>query len=122
MITTIILAISAVGFISSWGCHGISLYNNDYCMYQGIPILSSVPIISGFILAVIPECLIFNIAWYWMFLINAIGLFLIGPFITRLYLVMLASGKGFGVDCFRALILGIISLIIGIILMFTIYE
>ncbi|TCO94337.1 hypothetical protein EV202_10536 [Bacteroides heparinolyticus] len=38
------------------------------------PLLDLIPKVSGVILAVIPECFIFDIAWYWIFLINARGL------------------------------------------------
>ena len=63
--------------------------------------------ISGFILSVIPECLIFNITWYWMFLINIVGVYILGPIITKFFLVRMASGKGLGMDAFIALIIGI---------------
>lgn len=79
------------------------------------PILSSIPWISGFILAVIPECLVFGIAWYWMFLINILIVIILGPIITKFYLAKLASGKGLGMDALISLIVAIVLLIIGII-------
>ena len=66
-------------------------------------------------LAVIPECLIFNVTWYWMFLINIAGIYILGPIITKFFLVRMASGKGLGMDAFIALIIGIITLILGLI-------
>ena len=84
----------------------MTLKNGDplsYAGYLSSPLLSSIPWISGFILAVIPECLIFNVTWYWMFII------------TKFFLVRMASGKGLGMDAFIALIIGIITLILGLI-------
>ena len=87
----------------------------SYAGYLSSPLLSSIPWSSGFILAVIPECLIFNITWYWMFLINIVGIYVLGPIITKFFLVRMASGKGLAIDAFIALIIGIIALIIGLI-------
>ena len=64
----------------------MTLKNGDplsYAGYLSSPLLSSIPWISGFILAVIPECLIFNVTWYWMFLINIAGIYILGPIITK---------------------------------------
>ena len=77
----------------------------SYAGYLSSPLLSSIPWISGFILAVIPECLIFNVTWYWMFLINIVGIYILGPIITKFFLVRMASGKGLGMDAFIALII-----------------
>lgn len=87
----------------------------SYVGYLSSPLLSSIPWISGFILAVIPECLIFNVVWYWMFLINIAGIYIWGPIITKFFLVCMASDKGLGVDAVIALIIGIIALIVGLI-------
>ena len=88
---------------------------SSYAGYFSSPLLSSIPWISGFILAVIPECLIFNVTWYWMFLINIVSVYVLGPIITKFFLVRMASGKGLGMDAFTALIIGIIALIVGLI-------
>ena len=96
----------------------MTLKNGDplsYAGYLSSPLFSSIPWISGFILAVIPECLIFNVTWYWMFLINIAGIYILGPIITKFFLVRMASGKGLGMDAFIALIIGIITLILGLI-------
>ena len=117
MFSTICLIISIICFISVYGCH-MTLKNGDplsYAGYLSSPLLSSIPWISGFILAVIPECLIFNVTWYWMFLINIVGIYILGPIITKFFLVRMASGKGLGMDAFIALIIGIITLILGLI-------
>ncbi len=87
----------------------------SYVGYLSSPLLSSIPWISGFILSVIPECLIFNITWYWMFLINIVGVYILGPIITKFFLVRMTSGKGLGMDAFIALIIGIVALIVGLI-------
>ena len=57
----------------------------------------------------------FNVTWYWMFLINIAGIYILGPIITKFFLVRMASGKGLGMDAFIALIIGIITLILGLI-------
>ena len=96
----------------------MTLKNGDplsYAGYLSSPLLSSIPWISGLILAVIPECLIFNVTWYWMFLINIAGIYILGPIITKFFLVRMASGKGLGMDAFITLIIGIITLILGLI-------
>mgnify|MGYP000847240221 FL=1 len=93
------------------------LKNGDpllYPAYLSSP-LSHIPWISGFILAVIPECLIFNIAWYWMFLINIAGSCILWPIVTKFYLGRMASGKGLGMDAFIALIIGVVTLFLGLI-------
>ena len=50
-----------------------------------------------------------------MFLINIAGIYILGPIITKFFLVRMASGKGLGMDAFIALIIGIITLILGFI-------
>lgn len=86
----------------------------SFAGYLSSPLLSAIPWISGFILAVIPECLIFNVTWYWMFLINIAIIYILGPTITKFYLVRMASGKGLGLDAFIALGIGITALIVGL--------
>ena len=50
-----------------------------------------------------------------MFLINIVGVYILGPIITKFFLVRMASGKGLGMDAFIALIIGIVALIVGLI-------
>ena len=121
MVSIIFLAISAICFIATFGCHAILKGTLLRTFYPGPPylsnqLLSSIPWISGFILAVIPECLIFPIAWYWMFLINVAAVFVLGKTVTRLYLSRWRTGKGLGRDVFVSFRTAIVTLIIGLIL------
>ncbi len=50
-----------------------------------------------------------------MFLINIVGVYILGPIITKFFLVRMTSGKGLGMDAFIALIIGIVALIVGLI-------
>ena len=50
-----------------------------------------------------------------MFLINIVGVYILGPIITKFFLVRMASGKGLGMDAFIDLIIGIVALIVGLI-------
>lgn len=118
MFATVCFIISAMCFISAHGCHVILRNNNDpslWCGYLASPLLCTIPWISGYILAVIPECLVFNIAWYWMFLINLAVNFILGPIITGIFLARMSGGKGLGYDAFKSLIIGIVSLLLGLI-------
>lgn len=110
MFSTICYIISIICFITTFGCHATLKNGNptDYPGYMLSPLLSSIPYISGFILAVIPECLVFDIAWYWMFLINTFIVIILGPIITKFYLVRMVSGKGLGVDAFISLLIAIV--------------
>ena len=128
MIETICLTISAICFISSYGCHMIlyKMYESyidngsdlwlDLPGYLENPFLCNIPIISGLILAVIPECFLFNLSWYWVTILNIVVIFILGPLITKLYLFLMASKKGPGYDVLNSLLIGIISFILGIII------
>ena len=128
MIETICLTISAICFISSYGCHMIlyKMYESyidngsdlwlDLPGYLENPFLCNIPIISGLILAVIPECFLFNLSWYWVTILNIVVIFILGPLITKLYLFLMASKKGLGYDVLNSLLIGIISFILGIII------
>ena len=117
MISTVCFSISIFCFVSSFGCHTLLKNGSsiNWAAYLMNPFLSMIPGIGGFILAVIPESIIFDIAWYWMFLINAICVTILSPIIAHLYLLILSSGKGYGMDAFISFAIGIISFIIGII-------
>ena len=117
MFSTICYIISIICFITTFGCHATLKNGNptDYPGYMLSPLLSSIPYISGFILAVIPECFVIDIAWYWMFLINIFIVIILGPIITKFYLVRMVSGKGLGVDAFISLLIAIVFLTLGII-------
>lgn len=113
MLSTIILCVSAICFIAVFGIHIYIINSNDYYGYISSPLLKSIPWISGHVLAVIPECLAFDIYWIWMFFINLAVLYILGPAFTRFFLRRFASGKGLGIDMFVGLIVGVVTLIIG---------
>lgn len=114
---TFLLILSTIFFIAAFGIH-ISAKDDvmSYCGYMSNPLLCSIPWICGFVLAVIPEVLIFKIFWLWMFFINCAVVWIVGPLCTRMFLRRLASGKGAGIDILTALAIGVITLIIGILL------
>lgn len=113
-----LLIISAICFISAYGVHMYA--KNDplmWCGYMDVPLMSAIPWISGFIFAVIPEAILFeDVFWLWIFLGNAVLVFIFGPIITNLFLVRLASGKGAGIDIIIALIIGFVTLGISLFL------
>ena len=104
MLSTILLCISALCFIAVFGIHIYIINSDDFYGYTRSQLLKSIPWLSGHVLAVIPECLVFEIYWIWMFLIN-----------LAIVYRRLASGKGLGIDMFIALVIAIITLIIGYI-------
>ena len=109
-----LLVISALSFIAAFGIHMYAKNGaSGWCGYMTSPALSSIPWVSGFILAVVPECLLFDLFWVWMALINLVVVWIIGPFTARLFLVRLSSGKGAGIDVLTAIIIGIVTLAIG---------
>ena len=117
MFSTICCIISIVCFISTFGCHETIKAGDplDYPAYLSHPLLCAIPYVSGFVLAVIPECMIFEIEWYWMFLINIAIVFISAPTITKIYLVRMASGRGLGRDGAYAFIIALGTLLLGII-------
>lgn len=115
MLSTILLCISALCFIAVFGIHIYIINSDDFYGYTRSQLLKSIPWLSGHVLAVIPECLVFEIYWIWMFLINLAIVYIIGPSFTRFFIRRLASGKGLGIDMFIALVIAIITLIIGYI-------
>jgi hypothetical protein len=86
------------------------------CGYMRVPWMSAIPWISGFILAVIPETALFDIKWYWMFLINIPIACICGYVFAVLFLRWFASGLGAGLDVIISLVIGIITLTIGLCL------
>lgn len=111
------LCISTICFIAAYGIHMFAKNNVlDWCGYMSVPLLTMIPWISGFILAVIPETIICGIAWWWMFLINLIIVWLLGPLFASMFLKRFATGKGAGMDIIVALVIGFITLIIGNVL------
>lgn len=115
---TFLLLISVICFISAYGSHMFA--KNDplgWCGYMINPVLSAIPWISGFVLAVIPEVILLeDVFWIWIFLGNAVLVFILGPAITQFVLRRIASGKGAGVDIIVSLIIGFTTLGISFII------
>ena len=115
--STFCFIISAMCFITAFGVH-IQGSNRagDWCPYMDIPWMSAIPWISGFILAVIPESYLFDIRWWWMFLINIPVVYIAGPLFTGIVMRRIASGKGAGYDALISIIIASATLIIGILI------
>lgn len=116
-----LLIISAICFIAAWGIHIIakSLSRSNvgfYCPYMNIPLMCAVPWISGFGLAVIPETIVLGLAWYWVFLINIPITLILGFLCANIILRRFATGKGAGWDIIVSIIIGMITMTIGLLL------
>lgn len=115
--STFFLLISAICFIAAFGVHMQGKTSaGDWCPYMDVPWMSAIPWVCGFVLAVIPESFIFDIEWWWLFLINIPVVTILGPFLTGFVMRRIASGKGAGVDIIVSMIIAIVTLIIGIII------
>ncbi|MBO5902035.1 MAG: hypothetical protein J6Q36_06445 [Alistipes sp.] len=115
--STFCLIISVMCFISAFGVH-IQCSNrvDGWCPYMAIPWMSAIPWISGFVLAVIPESFLFDIRWWWLFLINIPVVYIIGPLFTSIVMRRITSGKGAGFDVIISMMIALVALIIGILL------
>ena len=114
--TGLILVVSAILFISTFGIHIFITNQKDGNLYLLNPILTSIPWISGFVLPVIPFSIVFKFSWVAVFFINGFLVWLIGPWLTRKYLDWFLSGKGLGVDMVNTFKGGVIFLIIGLLI------
>ena len=108
---TFLLLLSITCFVSSYTIHKFGVIQakknvGAWCAYMDNLFLSAIPWISGFVLAVIPEVLLFNIFWIWMFLINILIVLVLGPILATIFLKAFASGKGTGYDSLISLIIG----------------
>lgn len=115
---TVILIISAFLFISTFGIHAAITSENKWeqPLYVNNPLLSSIPWISGFLLAVIPLSIVFELNYIAVFFINLVLVWILGPMLTKAFLVRFASGKGLGNDMLVSFIAGLVSLIIGLLI------
>ena len=115
--SSFLLIISIICFTSGFGIHALASRSIDgWCGYMSHPLLTVIPWISGFVLAVIPEIILFDMEWYWVFLINIAIQIVLGQFITLIFLRRFSTGKGAGYDILLSLIIAIITLIIGILI------
>lgn len=113
--STFLLIVSAICFIATFGIHMRGKNTADgWCPYMEVPWMSAIPWVSGFVLAVIPECYLFGIRWWWLFLINILVVSILGPLFTDFVMRRIASGKGTGVDMIISISIAIVTMIIGI--------
>lgn len=115
--STFLLIISAICFTSGFGIHAFASRSiGGWCGYMSYPLLRIIPWISGFVLAVIPETILFDMEWYWVFLINIAVQMILGQFLTIVFLRWFATGKGAGFDILISLIIAIVTLVIGLVI------
>lgn len=117
--STFFLVISAICFISAFGVHMRGCNSNSidgWCPYMEVPWMNSIPWISGFILAVIPEYYLFDVSWLLAFVINIPIVTIFGPLFTHIVMVRFASGKGTGYDVLISIILALVTMVIGLLL------
>ena len=114
---TFFLIMSAILFIATFCIHFTvnSGGQFDKPMYTSHPIMSVIPLVSGFILPVIPFTIVLEYHWLAVFFINLVVVFIIAPMLTKGLLVRFASMKGLGYYMLYSFIGGIITLIIGLI-------
>lgn len=113
-----LLVIGSVLLIISFGIHG-SIMAGDKSgqpMYVGNPLLSTIPLICGFVLPVIAWCNVLDFHWLLLTAANAIIVITVGPFLTRQYLYRFTTGKGFGKDMLIVFAIGITLYTIGMIM------
>jgi hypothetical protein len=112
------LILSIILLISTFGIHATISNGKEINkpMYVYNPYLKSIPIICGFILPVFAWTKLLSIHWILLFFINLAVVWVIGPILTREFLVRFASEKGFGYDMIITLISGTVALIIGLVL------
>ena len=115
--STLLLIVSAILFIATFGIHIMINMGNplDRPAYTTDCIMSSIPLISGFILPVIPLAIVSGFHWLAVFFINLFVSLILGPMLTRAFLVRFASGKGLGKDMMYSFIIGVVTLVIGLI-------
>lgn len=117
----VFLFFSALCFISAWGIHIIAKADAAencllYCGYMAVPWLCAIPWLSGFVLAVVPEVFMCDLAWYWMFLINIPVTLVFGKFAAAFILRRFSAGKGAGMDIIISIVIGGVSLGIGMLI------
>ena len=84
-------------------------------MYVNNQLLTAIPWISGFILSFIALYILLDKNWIIVFIGNGLIVYILGPLLTRQFLIRFASGDGLGKDMIIAFIGGLVAFIIGII-------
>jgi hypothetical protein len=112
--TTVLLIISALLFIATFGIY-MNIRNTNHEHIGGLN-MSLLPWISGFILPIIPFTLVFEVHWLAVFVLNIVVVYVIGPAIARAYLVRFSSGF-LKKDVFYSFVGGLVVFIIGLMLL-----
>ena len=116
--STVLLVIGAVLLISTFGIHSTIINSSqlDKPIYTTNSLMSAIPWISGFILPVVAWANIMEFHWIALFFINLAVVWILGPWLTKGFLVRFASGKGLGKDMLTAFVAGIVALVIGLVI------
>ena len=125
MIVKLIFILSALCFISAFGMWlewtgKMRIYLKD--PYPNF--MTLVAVIDGLVLAVVSECFVIGLRWFWVFLINLAILWWLSPWLSHQFLIRFMSphfrvdpGEPLGdsIECVKATIAGIILFIVGLI-------
>lgn len=116
--STILLIIAALLFISTLNIHFIitSRPEIEQPPYTRELLWLTIPWISGLVLPVISWSIIFELHWILLFFINIIVVKFLSSWVTIGLLKLISKGD-LGKDMTVAFILGLISLIIGLVLL-----
>ncbi|MFV0217074.1 hypothetical protein OBJ92_08540 [Empedobacter falsenii] len=101
-----------------YSCFGINMLKGNQEFYISKPneISTIYPWFVGMILPVFPFSYLFDIHWLAILVLNIPILLFIGPFITKRYIHLFASGKGLDKDIKTSLIFGIAIFIIALLI------
>ncbi len=111
-----LLITSVLLFISTFGIYSI-MHNTEVARFGSSTIGTSTMInafVSGFILPIFPLIKIFDMNYILLFFINIPVVLILSPLITKGIILRFASGDELSRDMYRALIAGIISMVIGL--------
>jgi len=116
--STFLLILSSILFIATFGIHSIIKTSSsfDQPMYVNNPLVAVIPWISGFVFSFISLYLLLDKSWILIFIGNALIVYILGPLLTRQFLIRFASGDGLGKDMVISFIVGLIAFVIGIII------
>ncbi len=114
----VLLVVSAILFIITLGIHAriMSREKVRRPYYTRNPVLTSIPIVSGYILPVIPFAIVFEVPLVFVFFINLIFAYLLGQLFTKTLLAKLVHGKGLAREMIFLFTGALIIMIIGIVI------
>jgi len=108
---TFFLVVSIIAFLISFGITKLPAYDD----IVGNPLSMILPFVGGFILAVVAECILIDLAWYWVFLINSAAAWTIGILLGAIYARWFNPNPAFG-DVIITFGVGVVALILGAIM------